>query len=65
MPIILISIFLGKHRRRVGSLWRARGSGAGMEEAMTTLESTAAGSREVLEAAGGRPAVEVAHLRKT
>jgi ABC-2 type transport system ATP-binding protein len=36
-----------------------------MEEAMTTLESTAAGSREVLEAAGGRPAVEVAHLRKT
>ena len=32
---------------------------------MTTLESTAAGSRELLEAAGGRPAVEVAHLRKT
>ena len=32
---------------------------------MTTLERTAAGSREVLEVAGGRPAVEVAHLRKT
>ena len=32
---------------------------------MTTLERTAARSREVLEAAGGRPAVEVAHLRKT
>ena len=31
---------------------------------MTTLERTAAGSREVLEVAGGR-AVEVAHLRKT
>jgi ABC-2 type transport system ATP-binding protein len=36
-----------------------------MEEAMTTLERTAARSREVLEAADGRPAVEVAHLRKT
>jgi ABC-2 type transport system ATP-binding protein len=36
-----------------------------MEEAMITLERTGAGFREVLEAAGGRPAVEVAHLRKT
>jgi ABC-2 type transport system ATP-binding protein len=36
-----------------------------MEEAMATLERTAAGSRELLAAAGGRPAVEVAHLRKT
>jgi ABC-2 type transport system ATP-binding protein len=36
-----------------------------MEEAMTTLERTAVRSREVLEAAGGRAAVEVAHLRKT
>jgi ABC-2 type transport system ATP-binding protein len=36
-----------------------------MEEAMATLESTAAGSRELLMAADGRPAVEVAHLRKT
>jgi ABC-2 type transport system ATP-binding protein len=36
-----------------------------MEEAMATLESTAAGSHELLVAAGGRPAVEVAHLRKT
>jgi hypothetical protein len=34
-----------------------------MEEAMATLVSTAAGSRELLAAAGGRPAVEVAHLR--
>ena len=32
---------------------------------MATLESTAAGSRELLAAAGSRPAVEVAHLRKT
>ena len=32
---------------------------------MITLERTAAGSREILEVAGGRPAVEVAHLRKT
>src|SRR6516165_9333564 len=36
-----------------------------MEEAMATLESTAAGSRELPAAVGGRPAVEVAHLRKT
>jgi ABC-2 type transport system ATP-binding protein len=36
-----------------------------MEEAMATLVSTAAGSRELPAAAGGRPAVEVAHLRKT
>src|SRR6201996_5443612 len=36
-----------------------------MEEAMATVESTAAGSRELLAAVGGRPAVEVAHLRKT
>src|SRR6476469_10979906 len=32
---------------------------------MTTLEATAAGSRQCLTAAGARPAVEVAHLRKT
>ena len=32
---------------------------------MATLESTAAGSRELLAAADGRPAVEAAHLRKT
>jgi ABC-2 type transport system ATP-binding protein len=32
---------------------------------MITLERTAAGSRETLEVGGGRPAVEVAHLRKT
>ena len=35
---------------------------------MATLESTAAGSRELPAApatAGGRPAVEIAHLRKT
>ena len=34
---------------------------------MATLESTAAGSRELPAAAiaGDRPAVEVAHLRKT
>ena len=32
---------------------------------MATLEIAAAGSRELPEAAGGRPAVEVAHLRKT
>ena len=32
---------------------------------MATLVSTAAGSRELLAAAGGRPAVEVTHLRKT
>ena len=31
----------------------------------TTLDRAAAGSRQRLEAAGGRPAVEVAHLRKT
>jgi ABC-2 type transport system ATP-binding protein len=39
-----------------------------MEEAMATLQSTAAGSREprkLLAAAGGRPAVQVAQLRKT
>src|SRR5512140_3609139 len=39
-----------------------------MEEAMATLESTAARSRELLSdpaAPGGRPAVEVAHLRKS
>jgi ABC-2 type transport system ATP-binding protein len=42
-----------------------------MEEAMATLEVIAAGARELLElleppaAPGGRPAVEVAHLRKT
>jgi ABC-2 type transport system ATP-binding protein len=36
-----------------------------MEEAMTTLERTAVRAREVLEGAGGRPALEVAHLRKT
>src|SRR5215469_3536254 len=36
-----------------------------MEEAMATLQSTTAGSRELLAAVGGRPAVEVAHLRKT
>jgi ABC-2 type transport system ATP-binding protein len=36
-----------------------------MEEAMTTLERTAARSHELLAAADGRPAVEVAHLRKT
>jgi ABC-2 type transport system ATP-binding protein len=35
-----------------------------MEEAMATRQSTAAGPRELL-AADGRPAVEVAHLRKT
>ena len=32
---------------------------------MTTLERTAVRAREVLEGAGGRPALEVAHLRKT
>jgi ABC-2 type transport system ATP-binding protein len=36
-----------------------------MEEAMATLVSTAAGSRELPAIPGGRPAVEVAHLRKT
>src|SRR5215831_19205874 len=36
-----------------------------MEEAMATLEIAAAGFRELPETAGGRPAVEVAHLRKT
>src|ERR1700730_899424 len=66
VPIIVISNFLSKDRRRVGcSVRPGYGEQTDRQAVMVTLESTAAEHRGGPPgAAGRRPAVEVTHLRK-